>query len=114
MTKTTLDKDLLFEEEGEDIYAAAGGGSSGRGSKPAGDDDEDATDDEPSVEAEIAAQENGLTEQGDHPPKKDKLKQDSELDEEERAADELRMIEELAEDVEKERDELLGEEEEGL
>ncbi len=108
-----FDKDTELDEEGEDAYAAAMAGAVG-GKHKAGDDDKDDEEDEPSVEAEIAAQESGIL-IGDEgvKPKKPTV-ESSELDEEEKAADELRMIEELAEGMEEERTELLNEEEEGL
>lgn len=105
-----FDKDIELDEEGEDAYAAAMAGSAT--GKHKGDDDEE-LEDEPSVEAEIAAQEGVLVDDEAGKRKKKDVAVD-ELDEEEKAADELRLIDELAETIEEERDELINEEEEGL
>ncbi len=101
-----------LDEEGEDAYAAVMAGSA-TGKRKATDDGEDELEDEPSVEAEIAAQEGGLVDDDSTKRKKKDVIVD-ELDEEEKAADELRLIDELAETIEEERDELMNEEEEGL
>ncbi len=101
-----------LDEEGEDAYAAAMAMTPSTKGKSATDDDDEA-DDEPSVEAEIAALEGDLVDDG-APKRKAPPAPKDELDEEAQAADELRMIDELAETIAEERESPMDEEEEGF
>lgn len=111
-----FDRDLagLSEEEGsEDAYYAQLPSGTGAGKKkPAtagasADDEEDEEDNEPSVEELIHQQESGQTEE-----KHEKKKKVVNPDDEDAPIDELALIEEAAQGIEAERDELFSEEEE--
>ncbi len=108
-----FDKDIELDEEGEDAYAAAMAVTPSTKGKGAADADDDEAEDEPSVEAEIAALEGGLVDDG-APKRKLPPAPKDELDEEAQAADELRMIDELAETIAEERESPMDEEEEGF
>ena len=107
-----FDRDLagLGEEEGEDAYFAQ---SSPTGKKPgaarASDDDEDEEDDDqPSVEEELAKKEAGhFDEKAGEKKKKEKTEET-----EDAPKSDLDFIEEAAEEVEAERDELFAQDEE--
>ncbi len=112
---STFDKDLVGfgdELESQDPYTAASEtqkrsssvNASGVSSLP---DDEEEDEDGPSVEEEIAKQESGTV----HPPEPVSEEED-ELAKERKASDELLMIEELAGEMESERDELFNKEDE--
>ncbi len=109
-----FDRDLagLSEEEGEDAYFAQSSPTGKKaGTGAATDDDEDELDDQPSVEEELAKKEAGHF---DEKAGEKKKKKEAAEETEDTPKSDLDFIEEAAEEVEAERDELFAQDEEEI